>query len=413
MSDEQRHPLRPARASSLTTGDKAPAPQGSGVHHGVVPGSVSPFRSAESFETYCHQVQARLAEHAANRRHFLQEACDRLARLFQAARDVEDTALCNELRQHLLAARELLDALNRHAGPLSHLADSPLASGPERYAIVSAPAPPVTSRASGSGASRHEDSPMPGGMPELPTGSPSLYHAPRHYARPLPDIEADAIRLRAEIRDWNARFPLIVPSGELHASNCLRLRAVACRQRRLEAEAGEMEVAEVIELHNDIVALLDAADDQEYTVALDYELKPGPNVYQWGELAERYEEMAHAWDVYEWWVQHKDRLSVADVQPMVEAIAATQQRFNRLLFRVGARDPFQQQLFDELRHWAREAQCYLHSLRPKVPIQELIERASTLDSAWEQARASITEKGSSPEPPSPLTVMVAETVTTE
>src|SRR5258706_189301 len=76
-------------------------------------GAASPLRSAETFEAYCSRIQQRLAEHAALRVHFLQSAYDRLTRLLQTARAVEDTALYNELWQHRVAARELLEALQK------------------------------------------------------------------------------------------------------------------------------------------------------------------------------------------------------------------------------------------------------------------------------------------------------------
>ena len=170
------------------------------------------------------------------------------------------------------------------------------------------------------------------------------------------------------------------------------LRATACRQRRLAEEAGDTEVAEVMELREDIIDLMDAANDQEYTIALDDELDPRPTAYQWSEMAERYEEMSHAQEAFEWWQKHRSILSTPDIQPLAEAIAAVQQRFNRILFRVGARDPFQQALFDELRTWAREAQCFLQSLRPKVPTGELVERSAMLESVWNRARELIIDE---------------------
>ena len=211
----------------------------------------------------------------------------------------------------------------------------------------------------------------------------------RHPVRPLMDIETDAGDLRALLKDWARKNSLRVENGNLNVPNCLRLRAFACRQRRLEEEAGDTEVAEVTELSKDIVDVLDRAGDEEYTVALDYDIEPLPTAFQWGELAERYDETAKAEEAFEWWIANRAILSVADVQNLAESVAAIQQRFNRLLFRIGARDPFQQQLFDDLRYWAKEAQCYLYSLRPKVPIAELIEKALTIDEAWEQAREPV------------------------
>jgi hypothetical protein len=350
----------------------------------------TPFRSAEAFDAYCAQVQARLAEHAAQRIHFLQSAYDRLTRLLQTARAVEDPALSNELAQYRIAATELLEALKRLPQMDSRVSTLPMSEPVSpagvngRYTIETRreEAQPIVQAAASS----------PFQTTEEPAPTPVAPRLPRRPMRPLADIEADAVRLRAELRDWNNRYPLTSGQGELSIPNCLRLRAMACRQRRLEEESGDTEITEVAEFSEDIVDILDAANDQEYTVALDDELDPRPTAWQWGELADRYEEMAKAQEAFEWWNQNRNGLTVADIQPLAEAVAAIQQRFNRLLFRVGARDPFQQQLFDDLRTWAREDQCYLYSLRPKVPVTELVERAGTLEEAWEKAKIPVAEE---------------------
>ena len=466
----------PSRAAQAT----AAPPQRSGVAT-VNPGedtgktarpengaSASPLRTAEAFETYCSQVQNRLAEHAAQRASFLQSAYDRLTRLLHTARAVEDTGLYNELWQHRVAVRELLEALSHASSASSASAPISSASAPSSAGdtTLSASAYPAVSNAVPSTPSAPPVGPSKTGLPPagsaggvteqsaLPPSPPTAAYptlpltpkslplqnlqktsetnghsarnatpdeesassrfeqagnsyvneqrdgqtspppelAPRPVRQPvraLADIEADAVKLRASLHDWNTRFPLRSEKSlfnGLNVPNCLRLRAVACRMRRLEEEAGDTEVTEVTELGHDIEDLLDNAGDDEYTVALDYEIEPMPTAYQWGELAERYEETARAEEAFEWWITNRGVLSVSDVQGLAEAVAAIQQRFNRLLFRIGARDPFQQQLFDDLRTWAKEAQCYLYSLRPKVPIAELIEKAQTIDEAWEQAK---------------------------
>lgn len=370
-------------------------PASAGEKNGAATEAVSPFRSAEAFDLYCTRIQSRLVEHALQRKHFLQEAYNRLTRLLQAAHAVEDAALYNELWKHRLAARELMDILNSVAN-----GDTALVTTPEGTASSRAVSAPALGSAAGASSiaspsethsSRSEPPPSPFPAYREPSTHQTFapaFRPPRRIMRPLNEIEADAVRLRAEIRAWNELFPLRTSAG-LNAPNCLRLRAIACRQRRLEEEAGDTEVAEVVELSEDILALLDAADDQDYAVPFDDELDPAPTAYQWGELAERFEEMARAQEAYDWWKRHESQLASSDIQPLAEAIAAIQQRFNRLLFRVGARDPFQQQMFDELRVWAREAQCYLYSLRPKVPIAELVERASTLDAAWQRAQEAL------------------------
>jgi hypothetical protein len=367
---------------------------------------VSPLRSQEAFDAYCVQIQTRLAEYAAHRIHFLQSAHERLTRLLYTARAVEDTALYNELWQHRVVVRELLEALNQLP---KAAAPAPVATPPTApsWPTVAPPAKPMPITPTNGHFSRDEPRPAPhvpppsapppspmtvsrqAQPPAEPQPAPEAPRLPRHPVRPLLEIEADAIRLRDEVKDWNQRKPISRENGDLNVPNALRLRAVACRQRRLEEEAGDTEVGEVTDLAKDILGLMDKANDKEYTVAFDYELDPRPTAYQWNELAERYEETARAQEAFEWWLAHRNIITVVDVQPLAESVAAIQQRFNRLLFRIGARDPFQQQLFDDLRAWAREAQCYLFSLRPKVPIAELVEKASALESAWEQARAPI------------------------
>lgn len=409
-----------------------------------------PLKSSETFELYCNQVQVRLAEHAVQRLSFLQSANERLTRLLHTALAIGDTALYNELMQHQIAVHELLESLDQVAStpavsvPATSTSALPIlpapavstsvlpapalsqnvakkdntSNSPDRSAsldrsntdvntIVANLVNHVSSSTNGhTNRDKSEESQTPplsagnsmqssilqelqAGLAVEPTVTPSIVRAP---VRPPVDIEADATRLRGSLRDWNTLYPLRhtdTDSGELHVPNCLRLRAVACRMRRLEEEAGDTEVVEVTELARDIEDLLDEAGDEEYTVALDYEIEPQPTAYQWGELAERYEETAHAEEAFGWWIANRAVLSVTDVQALAESVAAIQQRFNRLLFRIGARDPFQQQLFDDLRIWAKEAQCYLYSLRPKVPIAELIEKAQTIDEAWEQARIPV------------------------
>lgn len=342
----------------------------------------SPLSTPEAFEAYCAQVQSRLTQYAQQRANFLLGAHERLTRLLAAARAVEDAALTNELLQFQMATRELLDALAQTTDatllpsleaspkPLSLPNEASHSLFRERQEYGQRPYPPR-------------------GEGRIPASAFAAARAPRHPARPLIEIEAEAAQLREQLQTWNERFPLQKENGELNIANIMRLRALACRMRKLEEEAGDTEVSEVTELRKDIQRLMEEGGDKEYCVALDYELVPRPLASQWAELADRQEETARAQEAYEWWMAHSHQLTIADLQPLAEAVAATQQKFNRMLFRVGARDPYQQILFDNLRAWARESQCYLFSLRPRVPMAELIDKASRLEMAWEQARIPV------------------------
>ncbi len=376
MPDINRTHFRPSRPAGYAGNGEDQEPGG------------SPLRSPEALEQYCSLVQRRLAEHAARRRQFLQEAYDRLSRLMQSAHAVDDANLYHELWQHCLVARELLEALSRNDSsalrsscdvptdsPLFLNAESPSAPLLTDSAVVNATARPL--------ALPRRETPAPAYAAYQPVEAvPSAPRVPRRAMRPISDIEVDAGLLRAEVAEFAAKYSLRNESGEFNVVNGLRLRALACKHRRLEAEAGDSEAPEVTELGRDILTLMTEGDDHFYTIARDMEIDPKPTAYQWGELAERYQEMTTAQAAFTWWRRHENDVPVSEIQPLAEAVAAIQQRFNRLLFRLGARDPFQQQLFDDLRAWAKEAQCYLHSLRPKVPIAELVDRAATLDPEW-------------------------------
>ena len=116
-------------------------------------------------------------------------------------------------------------------------------------------------------------------------------------------------------------------------------------------------------------------------------LTPLPTAYQWGELAERYEETARAEEAFGWWIAHRATFfpsptfkiwpspwrlfSSASIACCFASERATRSSSSYSTICAGG---------------PKEAQCYLHSLRPKVPIAELIEKAQTIDEAWEQAR---------------------------
>jgi hypothetical protein len=374
-------PEIPSVTTSASAADAAPAVQASEAKTSAAQREEtrSPFHSAEAFDAYCQSVQARLAAYAVQRSDFLQSAYDRLTRLLLTARAMEDAALYHELMLHRMAVHELLETLKRPP----EIREKALSSLQNRtHPGLSANRSPV-GRIPPNVAAPTLSAPVP-------TPVPSVDFVPRQPQmprRPLAQIEAGAIELREKLKDWNERHPLTNGEGDRNVPNCLRLRAIACLQRRLKEESGDKESAEVTELGKDIVALMQAARDREYTVALDEEIDPPPTAWQWGELAERYEEVARAQEAFEWWNRHHSVLVISDIQPLAEAVASTQQRFNRLLFRVGVSDPFQQALFDNLRAWARDNQCYLFSLRPKVPLAELAEKAAILDEAWEKARS--------------------------
>lgn len=370
----------------------------------LLPTYVAALQSPEAFGAYCDEIQTRLQSNASQRKRFLEGAIDRLNNLMATALAINDAALYNEIWQCRQMAQQMTASLQEIASkePTAHI-EIPVPVIPQPPKLrpldtVTGTLPPIPSApapAPAREAAPYADVPLrPAYAPQEPrlAPSPPPYaepRAPRRSTRPLVDIEADAIRQREQLRIYLDAHPLKNEGGDMHIPHSLQLRSLLCRQRKLEEEAGDIEVAEVTDLRNDLWDAMERAGDVEYTVGRDYALETPPTVFQWGELAERYEEMSRAFEAFLWWHEHSGDLTLMDVQPLAEAVAAIQGRFNRLLYRVSSRDEFQQRLYEDLRSWAKEAQCYLYSLRPKVPIDELTERASTLDEAWDKARQPV------------------------
>jgi hypothetical protein len=349
------------------------------------------LQNPEAFESYCQTIEHRLEAQAGQRVRFLQAAEDRLNNLQKTALAVQDQALYNELSQCRHSIQQMLETLQ--AGGAAHSMTGHIAAEARYVVPVPSMPPPAKPRPL-----EAVSAPLPPSFAREFTNAeafpqrsfvPTETRLPRRPMRSLEEIEADAVRLRAMLSTWEETYPMRRENGELHIPHALQLRSVACRQRKLEEEAGDVEVAEVTDLGNDLRAIFARADDNEPTVGLETALDPAPTIYQWGELADRYNEMGRAFEAFLWWKENGNDLALADVQPLAEAISAIQGRFNRLLYRVNSRDQFQQTLYEDLRSWAKDAQCYLYSLRPKVPVEELTERSATLEEAWDRAREPV------------------------
>ncbi|MCX6382863.1 MAG: hypothetical protein NT023_25845 [Armatimonadetes bacterium] len=367
----------------------------------LLPTYVAALQSPEAFRSYADEIQTRLQSNASQRKRFLEGVISRLNDLLGTALAVNDTALYNELWQCRQMAQQMItnlqESLPREVAPRSEV-PVPLIAQPPKLIPLDAVTnmlpytptpPPIREVPYMEPVNNYVVHPPYAPQEARPDSTTNELRPPRRSTRPLVDIEADAIRQREQLRIYLDAHPLRNEAGELSIPHGLQLRSLICRQRKLEEEAGDVEVAEVTDLRNDLWDAMKSAGDTVYTVGQDYTLEVAPTVFQWGELVERYEEMARAFEAFIWWHEHSGDLTLMDVQPLAEAVAAIQGRFNRLLYRVSSRDQFQQQLYEDLRLWAKEAQCYLYSLRPKVPIDELSERASTLDEAWDKARQPV------------------------
>ncbi|MDE2126181.1 MAG: hypothetical protein KGJ62_06300 [Armatimonadetes bacterium] len=366
------------RSSRPPRSQEAADPRSESGAHSDVP----PLSSADAFEQYCRNVHARLAQRASRRREFLQAAYERLTHLLRAAQAVGDDGLVGEVLEMRSAAAEMLAAALGQPELVSLASDDGTESL-EMEAPVRQRTTPVSQ--SGSLAPKAVLRPHRTGSQAGPSQSRS---EPRQEPRSEPrleltpeELEAAVSRVQVEAAEWRKQLSGV---ATLAGPELLRLRAVACRARRYATENDPDLAARAASAVADIIDLLKQVGDEDYTIATDPEVYA--ESFQWNEAATRYEDMAYAQEVFDWWMSHRDQVAHADAQPLAEALAATQQRFNRLLFRIGAYDPYQQRMFDALRTWARTTPCYLFSLRPKVPLGELTERAGQLKPAYERAQ---------------------------
>jgi cell fate (sporulation/competence/biofilm development) regulator YmcA (YheA/YmcA/DUF963 family) len=348
-----------------------------------------PLESPEAFQSYCERVRQLLQSHITERIEFLQDAQSQIHALESLARQASDIALTQELAVLARQCERQISALQNAEGrsvtereitalgvPIS---SSPPVRSPEtlRYLDNGSPhLPPV--------AASSEIRP-PAGRP--PSAPPRIINAPSQPPatprRPLEEIYRDTDMLDEEA------------NAELHpmpgTAGLIRLKALLCRQRAMQAELAAQDVQPNQTLRYLHGYLRRRVDEEHgpghYLIALRNELWPA-EAWPWNHLAYLYEGLAAAYEALDWYEENDQNLTKPEQQEVLESIAAHQTRLWRHLQTYYPRqnDEHQINLFRDLCALAEQQDLYLFTLQERCPDDTLNERAESLPVILENLR---------------------------
>jgi len=344
----------------------------------------SPLESREAFNAYRERVKQQLKTHVLERIAFLESAHLELQSLETLARRASNVPLVAELTNLAQQAEREVVALRGSDHAISTADESatllPAGDGLRRpdngassfNAAVSTSCRPAVSR--------------PTAPPSRPT--PPVPPVPKNPGRPLEEIyrDVDALADQAEQDD-----PLYSDTPGL-----IRLKALLCRQRALQAELGAVGIQHW-PLRQLLGHLRRRIDDEHgpghYLIPLRAEIWPNES-WPWYRLADLYDSLAEAYEALDWYNAEVERLNKAEREELLESIAAHQTRLWRHLQTYFPRqnDEHQISLFRDLCAIAEEEEVYLYSLQERCSDETLEERAEQLPVILEQLRLDRTQR---------------------
>ena len=338
-----------------------------------------PLASPEEFAAYQEAIRERLqarqaARARAARRQFLEDAVADTNALREDALALQDDETVAELDVVLQNARRELRSL---------LAEAPDAAPPAPADVTNATdaaeeaAPPAVS------------DPAPAAVPCAPAPAPPPVRLERE--RPLADVERDALACQAELITLLETRPLQRADGSLDVAACLRLRALACRERALRVQAGDVrpheEVAALDALFYALAEERERAGDQDDAPPFTARLTDLTSL-QWATLAREYLLLADGWEACEWLETHRAHLTPDEIKAILHAAACVQALFFRTQNGMNVREPYQ----NELREYVFDLVdgTYFEPALGRGPLTlELRRDAATLADALEAARPSV------------------------
>jgi hypothetical protein len=187
---------------------------------------------------------------------------------------------------------------------------------------------------------------------------------------------------------------LAYENGDWDYPRCFRLRALACTLARLQVEArqsglepdiksdvqrlrGSMEMAR--EILGDRAAC--PPFQEYYWSAARISLTPD----KWREMEQQYLHTANAHEIWIWYCQHWEGLTLETRIALLNSVAAVQQHLYRILDVIGGRDKLQTDFFIDLREEARET-GYLNALNQTTSDGELRHLSEQLSARVEEAQ---------------------------
>jgi hypothetical protein len=355
-----------------------------------MPDIKDPLESPEAFQLYCERVRQLLHNHIAQRVEFLKEAQVQIHALESLARQASDLALMQELSALAHQCERQLYALQHSEGGFGipereitalgvPISSSPPSRSPETLRSLdngSSHLPPV--------AATPDLRPSAGRAPSPP---PRTTHTPPQPPatprRPLEEIYRDT-----DLLDEEANAELHPMPG---TPGLIRLKALLCRQRAMQAELAAQDVQPNQTLRYLHGYLRRRVDEEHgpghYLIALRNELWP-TEAWPWNHLASLYEGLAAAYEALDWYEEHGKNLTKPEQQEVLESIAAHQTRLWRHLQTYYPRqnDEHQINLFRDLCALAEQQDLYLFTLQERCPDETLQERAESLPIILENLR---------------------------
>lgn len=321
----------------------------------------SPLDSREAFGAFASEARQALKAQIADRAAFLESARLQLGALQTLAREAANEPLIERIAA-------LIDDASRE---IASLRDGTATVSAPRTAVVDE----TTSRESRGPAWRPWTSTRTGPsqpVPALPARQPEAIFA---------DVDALQEQVGADTPDLRGVAGLI------------RLKALLCRQRGLQAE---LAVAGVEHwplrqlLHQIRRRIDDTCGPGHYLIPLRAEVFP-TEPWPWYRLAELYDGLARAQDALEWYQANTELIPLAQRQEVLECTAAHQTRLWRHLQGYFPRqnDEHQISLFRDLRAAAETEGVYLSTLQERCPDETLVERTEQLASILHRVREEL------------------------
>lgn len=318
----------------------------------------------EELEPFLEQAKARLAQAKDQRLQMLERVTADLRTLLRDAQLLHDRELADELRLRLEAAELERQRLTGESGAVAEreaeLGEAGGRSEPAR--------------------GRHEVmQPVQRPVPGVPR---AVQRAPRVWVpRPVEVLDAEV----AHLEDLLDEEP---GNGDL---GLLRLKALACRQRRAywELEAQGAFTGHVRGLYGKLKTRIQEQHGiNRRVLPLNTNVMP-PLPTDWEELAARYEALVPAWEVWIWYTAHQDALGPAAAKDLLESVGAIQQQLFRVVMNTFRdSDDQQKELYEKLLRAASEKQIYIESLNYRRSDEELARAAASLEPTFERLMES-------------------------
>lgn len=332
----------------------------------------NPLESQEAFLQYREGIKQRLQEHLTARLTFLQSAQQELSFLRNLAERANNKAVTAELSEVSQRVDKELSTLSTQ----TFSATPPAGSVPGLNLAPAEHAPfSVTNSADASAPERVQTPPAP---VTVVRPTPPVPDFPPNPERPVEEIYQDTERLekRAEEEDFTG------------TSGLVRLKALLCRQRGLQAELASRDM-----VYHPLRYLLGALRRQieethgagHYLIPLRADIWPKDS-WPWNRLADLYDNLASADEALDWYDDNADSLAETEREELLESIASHQTRLWRHLqaFFPRQNDEHQITLFRDLCDIAQDEGMYLYSLQERCPDATLNERAEQMPILLEQ-----------------------------